>query len=233
MNETVASKGPRWRRLGKWVIGAAICGAVLVGVANAIVLVSTDDHVFEAEEAIVASETAIVPGARVWSDGTPSPALTDRLACALRLFNAGKVRTILVSGDHGAPEYDEPNAMRTWLIQRGVPSEAVFMDHAGFRTFDTMQRAARVFGVDRAVVCTQAFHLPRSVFLARDAGIDAVGLKADSVVDPNAAWNGTREAVARVRAVFDAKVWNSEPAHLGPQVLITGRASATHDPWTP
>ena len=122
---------------------------------------------------------AIVPGARVFEDGTPSHALADRLHAALELYRAGRVQKILVSGDHGSGIYDEVNAMHAWLLDRGVSPEAIYLDHAGFRTLDTMFRASEVFKVRRAVICTQRFHLPRSVFLARAAGIDAVGLEAD------------------------------------------------------
>lgn len=175
---------------------------------------------------------AIVPGAHVRPDGTPSLALQDRLQAALDLFQAGKAQRILVSGDHHGPKYDEPNAMRRWLLAQGVPSEAIFMDHAGLRTLDTMQRAAQVFLVRRAVVCTQAFHLPRSLYLARQAGIDAVGLEADRRVYAKRTFDAVRESGARVKAWLDVKVLNTQPRFLGPTIPIDGDAGRTHDVWT-
>jgi len=170
---------------------------------------------------------AIVPGCRVYPDGTPSAMLADRLATALELYRAGKVRKILVSGDHGAPEYDEVAAMRRWLEARGVKSEDVFSDHAGFRTLDTMVRAARVFEVGGAIVCTQRFHLARAVFLARRAGIDAVGVPADRRVYRGAQLNRLRETYARAVAFLDANVLHTSPRFYGPKIPITGDGRAT------
>lgn len=140
--------------------------------------------------------TAIVLGALV-RDTAPSPVLEDRLACAADLHARGKVRKILVTGDHGREGYDETDAMAAWLVAHGVPEADVVRDHAGFRTLDSMDRAKHVFGVEQAIVCTQAFHLPRSLFLARSFGIDAVGVPADRRTYRGAVWNQARESVAR------------------------------------
>lgn len=183
-------------------------------------------------ETVPPRTVAIVPGARVWRDGTPSPPLQDRLQTALDLYRAGRVRKVLVSGDHHAPEYDEVNAMWRWLRERGVPPEDLFLDHAGLRTLDTMERARRVFLVEDAVVCTQAFHLPRSVFLARRAGIDAVGLVADRRTYTHARANAVREFLASAVAVLDSYAFATEPRHLGAPIPIDGDGRATHDAWT-
>ena len=172
---------------------------------------------------------AIVPGCRVYPDGAPSAMLADRLAAALALYRAGKVKKILVSGDHGAPEYDEVAAMRRWLEDRGAKGEDVFQDHAGFRTRDTMVRAAAVFGVEGAVVCTQEFHLARSVFLARRAGIDAVGVPSDRRVYLSMWINRLRETYARAAAFLDANVLHTAPRFFGPKIPITGDGRATRD----
>jgi SanA protein len=108
-----------------------------------------------------------------------------------------------VSGDHRPDVYDEVEAMRRWLLKAGVPSDRVLVDRAGLRTFDSMVRAAAVFRVKRAVVCTQAFHLPRAVFLARRAGIDAVGLRAG---DEGGVRDVVREGLATVRALVDVRL---------------------------
>jgi SanA protein len=170
---------------------------------------------------------AIVPGCRVHPDGTPSAMLEDRLATALALYRAGKVEKILVSGDHGAPEYDEVTAMRRWLEARGAKGEDVFSDHAGFRTLDTMVRAAEVFGVEGAIVCTQRFHLARAVFLARRAGIDAVGVPADRRTYRGARLNELRETYARAAAFLDVRVLGKGPRFAGPKIPITGDGRAT------
>ncbi len=206
-------------------------GLVGVGAANAWVL-GHGGAVYERAQDVPARAVAIVPGAAVLQDGTPRAALEDRLAAALELYRLGKVRRILVSGDHQAEGYDEVNGMHRWLVARGVPSEAVFLDHAGLRTLDTMVRAAKVFQVHDAVVCTQRFHLARSVFLARSAGLDAVGLVADRREYVTARWDAVREAIARTVAVADVHLLGTEPRFLGDPLPITGDARATHDRWT-
>ncbi len=193
----------------------------------------------EAEPFVVADlaglaprDAAIVPGARVHPDGRPSAPLHDRLVTALDLYRAGKVRKILVSGDHAAPEYDEVNAMAHWLWQRGVPEPDVFLDHAGVRTLDTMVRAREVFLVRSALVCTQAVHMPRTVFLARRAGIDALGVVADRQRYLYETRNKMREFIATGVAFLDSYVFGTGPRHLGPVIPIAGDGRATHDRFT-
>ena len=185
------------------------------------------------EPSSVPSRTvAIVPGARVYADGNPSPPLLDRLEAARSLYLAHRVRRILVSGDHTRASYDEVNAMHRWLVLHGVPSEDVFLDHAGVRTLDTMQRAASVFRVRDAVICTQTFHLPRALLLAEAAGIDAVGLAADGPHYGSRPVDKARELFARTRAVLDTYVLHTVARHGGEAIPIDGDARLTHDAST-
>ena len=115
-------------------------------------------------------DCVIVPGARVWSSGTVSHMLRDRLDYAYMLYEQGTVGKILVSGDHGETNYDEVNAMRSYLVEKGVDIEDVFMDHAGFDTYSTMYRAKEIFKAQSAVVCTQKYHLYRASYIAGTAG---------------------------------------------------------------
>jgi SanA protein len=176
-------------------------------------------------------DVAIVPGAKVWKQ-IPSHVLEDRLLCAEALYRAGKVRRILVTGDHGTKGYDETTTMERFLLARGIPAEDVVKDHAGFRTLDSMHRARQVFGIDDAIVCTQAFHLPRALFLARSFGIDAVGVEADRRTYRGAAWNAARETVARTVAVLERGVLRRGARVLGPKpttsTLGSGRAAGVH-----
>lgn len=153
---------------------------------------------------IPASHTAIVPGARVYPDGAPSPVLEDRLATALHLYRTGKVEFIMASGDGRAPEYDETEGMRRWLLENGLPERVLVLDPEGRRTQATMRRAHDVFKIRRAIVCTQAFHLGRSVFLARRAGIQALGLAADRRVYRKAGRDRLREFFARQVAFLES-----------------------------
>lgn len=156
---------------------------------------------------------ALVLGAGLRPDGTPSDYLEARLADAATLYRDGRVRAVLVSGDHGTLAYDEVTAMADWLVAHGVPAAKVVADHAGFDTYDSCQRARRVFGVDEALVITQGFHLPRAVFLCRQAGIDAVGVAAPTEGGRRAA-DQVREVPASLKAAWDALV-DPGPRYLG------------------
>ncbi|WP_265520686.1 SanA/YdcF family protein [Oerskovia flava] len=159
---------------------------------------------------------ALVLGAGLRPDGTPSAYLRRRLEGARRLYERGTVTQILVSGDGARPGYDEPEAMAAWLVERGVPAEHVVRDPGGLDTHDSCVRAHDVFGVRGAVVVTQDYHLPRAVFSCASAGIDTVGLGVSSVsVDPAAVlWYRVREVLASVRAARDALV-RRRPVHRG------------------
>jgi len=170
------------------------------------------------------ADAAIVLGAFVDADGECCPMLVDRLDTALDLYRAGKVPKILVSGDHGRKEYDEVNAMRRYLEARGVPPEDIFMDHAGFNTYNTMVRAAKVFQVRRAIVVTQRFHLPRALYLASGVGLQAEGVCADRNRYPDE--YRLREMGARAKAFYNVAL-GTAPVFLGPVIPIDGDGRAT------
>ncbi|MCA9523419.1 MAG: YdcF family protein [Myxococcales bacterium] len=178
------------------------------------------------------ADVVIVPGARVYADSTVSVALRHRLMAALQLYRARIVKKILLSGDHRRVRYDEVNAMLRWMLAHGVPKDVIYLDHAGFRTLDTMLRAARIFKIRRAFVTTQAFHLPRSLFLADYAGIDAIGVIADRETYPDARFNEARELFAQARAMLDRYVLRLGPSLGGPPIPIDGPAQATHDRYS-
>jgi SanA protein len=165
------------------------------------------------------TEVAIVPGALVKPDGSMSMMLADWVRQASRLWHAGKVEKILVSGDHHSWAYDEPDTMRKALVRAGVTPRDVFEDHAGFDTWATMVRARSIFGVPRAVVVTQGFHMSRALFFADQAGIEATGLVAD--LHPygfQGKKSGVREVLSRVKAVTDVAL--DTPAMAGPRIPI-------------
>jgi len=167
---------------------------------------------------------ALVLGAGVYADGEPSPILEGRLETAMALFRAGKVGWILVSGDNRAQNYNEPQAMRKWLIRRGIPVDRVVSDYGGRRTYDSLRRAQAVFGVKRAVVVTSDFHLPRALYLASSMGLDATGVAADTTGVPLRARAGflAREFAARHVAVLDR--W------FPPHTMLGNRESTPDDP---
>lgn len=164
----------------------------------------TDGYLYDQAAQLPTRQVALVLGASMHRSGKPSPAAEARLAAALTLLKQSRVQKILVSGDHQPTEYDEAEAMQRWLVKAGAPPETILIDRGGRRTFDSMERAVRLFQVREAVVCTQAFHLPRAVFLARRAGIDAVGLRTGGGLFAASLWDRLRESLATIRAVLDA-----------------------------
>jgi SanA protein len=211
----------RWPRLTKAALvgaGLAVLLGLFVAVLNIYVLSDGGDSTSSIAE-VPGAEVAIVPGALVKPDGKMSGMLGDRVEQAARLWHAGKVEKILVSGDHGSWKYDEPDTMRQALVNRGVPPRDVFEDHAGFDTWQTMVRARSIFGVRRAVVVTQGFHMPRALFLADHAGIDATGLISDlHVYGYQGRKSEVREVLSRVKAVADVTL--DSPAMAGPKIPI-------------
>ena len=216
-----------WRRRKSLMSATAACVAVWLGI-NLWIIVGTRPYRYQHTASVPHRQTAIVLGALVYRSGRPSDILADRLDTAADLYLAGRVAKVLVSGDHGRAAYDEVNAMRRRLQDRGVRPEDIFMDHAGFDTCDTMQRARRVFDVDSAVIVTQAFHLPRAVYLARACGLDAVGVEADRRRYRRAARNHVRECLARVKSFAEIQL-GIDPHHLGPRIPIDGDGRATWD----
>lgn len=171
-------------------------------------------------------DCALVLGAGVRDDGTPSDVLRDRLDASLALYRGGRVRKIIVSGDHHTPEYDEPNAMRRYLEGKGVPSADIFMDHAGVDTYSSVWRAKHVFGAERVIVVTQRFHLARAVWVARSLGMEADGSAADRHVYRGIAWLELREVVSRTKAFVDVAV-GREARHRGPRIDLEGDGRVT------
>jgi SanA protein len=185
---------------------------------SSIVAISEIDH----------AAVAIVLGAKVKTDGTPSDILRDRLLTAIDIYRAGSVDKILVSGDDGQVEYDEVNAMRVYLLAANVDPDDIFLDHAGFDTYDSMIRAREVFGVTKAIVVTQEYHLPRALYLANAFGIDAQGVVADRQQYRGMLRYQLREVFADVKAVINVTI-QSAPHFLGDAIDITGDGRVTWD----
>jgi SanA protein len=191
---------------------------VVVG-SNAYILLTTRGESTSKVADVPRAPVAIVPGALVQPNGKMSVMLGDRVKDAYRLWKAGKVRKILVSGDHHTWAYDEPDTMRKALVARGVPPRDVFEDHAGFDTWATMVRARSIFGIQNAVVVTQGFHMPRALFLAEEAGIDATGLTSDlHKYGYQLKKSEVREVLSRVKAIADVTL--DAPAMAGPKIPI-------------
>lgn len=170
----------------------------------------------------------LVLGAGVEADGSPSHMLEDRLLRGIELYHQGAAPKLLMSGDHGTVEYDEVNTMKQFAIAHGVPSEDIFMDHAGFSTYESMYRAKEIFGCERILVVTQQYHLYRALFLADSFGMENAGVSADL----RSYWGQTvryiREILARDKDVLYALV-KPLPTWLGDPIDITGNGDVTND----
>ena len=204
---------PRTRRGRRRAVQLAMAVLVLALLPATWVRLAGDSRV--RTEADVPSEpVAVVFGAGLWQ-GRPSPYLAHRLDAAARLYAAGKVRVLLVTGDNSRTSYDEPGAMRTYLTAHGVPRDRIVVDDAGFDTWDSCSRARRIFGVDHAVLVSQGFHIRRALALCRSAGIDAYGVGVDEKHDLTWLAGGAREVLAAGKAVLDIAA-KPDPRFLGP-----------------
>lgn len=154
---------------------------------------------------------AIVFGAGYWPSGRLSDALADRMEAAIALYHDGTVNKLLLSGDNRFEDYNEPAAMAAYAEARGVPREDLVLDYAGRRTYDSCYRAGAIFGVERAVLVTQDFHLPRALFTCDRLGLEVVGLAADQRAYMRAAWYDVREVFALSRAWLDLELLRPEP----------------------
>jgi SanA protein len=222
----------RWPRLSRAALAGFGLLVAIVGLANAYVLLGTSDEATGNVADVPHEQVAIVPGAGVTPDGRMSMMLADRVHQAVALWHAGKVDRILVSGDHHTWSYDEPDTMRKALVRAGIPGRVIFEDHAGFDTWATMVRARNIFGVKSAVIVTQGFHMPRALYLAEAAGLDATGLTAD--LHPygiQGAKSDVREVLSRVKAVADVAL--NTPAMGGPPLPISGDGRASWGPAPP
>ncbi|MEU6311861.1 ElyC/SanA/YdcF family protein [Streptomyces sp. NPDC047014] len=174
-----------------------------------------------------AADVAVVFGAGLWR-GRPTPYLADRLDAAAELYRTGKVRVVLVTGDNSREEYDEPDAMRRYLTEHGVPDTRIVSDYAGFDTWDSCVRAREIFGVERAVLVTQGFHIRRAVALCQAAGLDTYGVGVADVHDATWYYGQTREFFAAGKAALDATL-QPAPRFLGPKEQGIHHALALSD----
>ncbi len=211
----------RWPRLTKAAVAGGAAIVLAIGGANAYILLTAEGEATASVADVPHAEVAIVPGALVKPNGKMSAMLADRVRQADALWKAGKVDRILVSGDHHTWAYDEPDTMRRALVAAGVPGRVIFEDHAGFDTWATMVRARSIFAVHDAVVVTQGFHMPRALYLADAAGIDATGLTADlHQWGYQGRRSEIREVLSRVKAIADTAL--DTPAVGGEKIPISG-----------
>ncbi|WP_432839269.1 SanA/YdcF family protein [Dactylosporangium sp. CA-092794] len=205
----------RWLGVVRVALGAGVLVLGLTGAPSGWLWAEAQGHVYTVQD-VPAAPVALVLGAQVYPDGSPSPFLAARLDIARQLYGLGKVRAILVSGDNSRPDYDEPSAMRKWLVEHGVPESKVVLDYAGFDTYDSCARAVRIFGVRQAIVISQGYHVPRAVALCRHVGMDASGVGDQSMRQFHKPWmtGAFREFGAADKAAWDV-LSGRDPVYLG------------------
>lgn len=181
-------------------------------------------------DSVPEADAILILGARVHSDGNVSLMLNDRLTTGYELFEKDKAPKIIVSGDHGRKEYDEVNAMKSFLKEKNVPPEDIFMDHAGFSTYESLYRARDIFLVKKVIIVTQKFHLTRALFIARELGLEAYGIAADKHIYHTVMLKSAlREILARNKDFLTAKIIKPLPTYLGDVIPVTGDGRVTDD----
>jgi SanA protein len=193
---------------------------LLVFLPRLITGIYTTDRLYQPPEA-PQKRVAIIFGAGLRRDGTPTAMLRDRVLTGAELYFSGQVEKLLMSGDNRFADYNEPESMRQFALSIGVPDEAIVLDYAGRRTYDTCYRAKAIFGVENALLVTQGFHLPRAIFLCNMLGMDTLGVEAIHCY-----WNGSpfvwdvREQFATVAAFLDLYVSNPLPVLGAPEPMF-------------
>lgn len=208
---------------------------VLIGVAalfivNGYVKSVAKEHILTVEEAAELDnvDCIIVLGCQVRDDGTLSHMLRDRLMRGLEVYNAGAAPKLLMSGDHGRKDYDEVGAMKQYAIDNGVLSENIFMDHAGFSTYETVYRAKEIFEADKVIIITQEYHLYRALYIAEQLGLEAYGVSADLNRYAGQSMRDFREVLARCKD-WAMCIIKPEPTYLGEAIPVSGNGDLTND----
>lgn len=214
----------------RFLILIVILGLCLLFGIDFYVRSSTKDRIISPENASSVSDAdcILVLGAGIRADGSPSPMLQDRLNTGIELYQNGAAPKLLMSGDHGRKKYNEVQTMKDIALDQGVPSEYVFMDHAGFSTYDSLYRARDVFQARKVIIVTQKYHLYRALYIARSLGLDAWGVSADTRRYRGQSQRDFREILARDKDFF-VSVFKPLPKYLGDTIPITGNGDLTND----
>lgn len=207
-----------------------LVSAVAVFGVDSYVVFSTKSRILAPEDATTLEnvDCIIVLGCQVKSDGIPSHMLEDRLRRGVELYHAAAAPKLLMSGDHGRTDYNEVGTMKQYAIDNGIPSADIFMDHAGFSTYESIYRAKYIFEAERVLIVTQEYHLHRALFIAQQLGVDAYGVNADYRTYYGQFARDVREILARCKDVFTTS-FRIPPTYLGDTIPIDGNGDITND----
>lgn len=176
-------------------------------------------------------EVILVLGASITPQKEPSLMLAERLDAAIEIYKEGHSDKIIVSGDHDSIYYNEVGVMKAYLVENGIPEQDIFMDHAGFSTYESMVRAKEIFGVESLIISTQSYHLKRAVYIARALDMEGYGVTADDGFNPYVLKYRYREFLARIKDFVYVHVVRPEPTHLGDPISIQSDGRITEEMW--
>ena len=217
-----------WKKLLIIFVILSVLGIATVLTINGIVCSVGEKYMLAPEAATINADCIIVLGCQVKDSGEMSHMLHDRVQRGVELYKAGAAPKLLMSGDHGRENYNEVGAMKNYAIENGVPSSDVFMDHAGFSTYETVYRAKEIFGAQKVIIVTQEYHLYRAVYIARQLGMEAYGVAADYRTYAGQLGRDAREILARCKDVA-MTMFRMKPTYLGDPIPITGNGDVTND----
>ena len=211
------------KKLKSLLVWLVICAVLAPFAINGWVILSTQARIITAEEAaeLADADCIVVLGCAVRADGTPSPMLAERLARSVELYEAGAAPKLLMSGDNGQVEYNEVVVMGNYALERGVPSYDIFLDYAGFSTYESMYRAKEIFQAKKIIIVTQKYHLHRALYIAKALGLDARGVSSDTQTYAGQTNRDIREILARNKD-FLTSIFKPKPTYLGDPVPVSG-----------
>lgn len=212
------------------LLSLAVVGIAMLFIINSHVKSAGKDRILTVEQAAELEDVdcIIVLGCQVKDDGSLSHMLRDRLMRALEVYEAGAAPKLLMSGDHGREDYDEVGAMKQYAIDNGVPFENVFMDHAGFSTYETVYRAKEIFEANKVIIVTQEYHLYRALYIAEQLGVEAYGVSSDLNRYAGQSMRDFREVLARCKD-WAMCIFKPEPTYLGEAIPVSGNGDLTND----
>lgn len=221
----------------RWSMGILKILVVIFLVGTAIMLAINFYVVRSAKDRLVTkghtdstihADCILVLGAGIRADGSPTPMLKDRLDTAIEVYKSGAAPKLLMSGDHSREDYDEVQTMKDYAIDKGVPSEDIFMDHAGFSTYESLYRARDIFQAQNIVIVTQKYHLYRALYTAEALSLQALGVPADTKTYGGQTYRDLREILARNKD-FLTSIYKPKPTYLGDTIPVNGNGNITND----
>ena len=213
-----------------WLIFAAVILTLTIVGINLYIVIKEKSRIISLEEAAeFQADCIVVLGAGIRDDGSPTWMLEDRIKIGDKLYQNHAADKIIMSGDHGRENHDEVNTMKSYAMGEGIPSEDIFMDHAGFETYDSLYRARDIFGAKKVIIVTQEYHLYRALYIADQLGLDARGVTSDlRFYSKKMAYWKFREYLARVKS-FVKCITQPEPKYLGDTIDLSVSGDVTND----